>query len=326
MTAPFDRLRARSGFGWLGSPWVILLGVALFLIGSVGATIRETTEHPGILQLELSGTSDTALAVLRALADADMLGRVRVAIGADIAVIVGYVLALAALLSWFKRNPPHGEPDELLDYAGWAIVLAGILDLVEDGAMLWMSYESLDLPSKGLGIAAFVGTTASLGKWTLFWAVVFYSVWELRKYAGRFFRPGGQARREPALAPAPAAPAPEAAPKAEPAPLRVMQPEPAPELPVAEVTAAELPVADLPPAESPVEESPAAELSAEAESRAAEAAAAAAQQARARLEKAVESLSLKRATIDVDELLRKGRESSPDPTLYTPTPTPTNKS
>jgi hypothetical protein len=188
LPGPFGLLARGSRFAWMRSPFVslgcFLIAVAVFRL----AQLPVTPTTPSGLELELPGTADGALAVLRAYDDARALGRAVSAINWDFLLIFAYSIGLATLLEWLATRDP-GYRDALIGYAAWGAILAGACDLLENGSMLVMLW-TYPTPSPAFVLAALFGTLVSLTKWTLLCAVVGYTSWEVAKSIGRgFFSP-----------------------------------------------------------------------------------------------------------------------------------------
>ena len=141
------------------------------------------------MELEIPGTSDGVLAVMRALEDEDLhnLDHARTAIPWDFLVILSYSIGLAALLEWLARRDPD-RADALMGYAAWGALLAGAAVVVENLSMLTLlrTYQH-DLDAN-FGLPALIGTLAWVIKWTLLFAVLSYTTWELAKRLLRVFK------------------------------------------------------------------------------------------------------------------------------------------
>jgi hypothetical protein len=185
LSGPVTRLTRGGRHGWARSPWIAL---ACFLIAAAVyklAQLPVTSTTPTGIELELPGTADGALTVLRAFEDAGVLGRASDAISWDFLLILAYSLGLATLLEWLAgRDPDHR--DALIGYAAWGALIAGACDVLEDAAMLVM-LRSYPVPSAAFALTALFGTLVSLAKWTLLTAVVGYTSWEVAKSIGRAF-------------------------------------------------------------------------------------------------------------------------------------------
>jgi hypothetical protein len=185
-TGPITLLKQRHPrLGWIASPWVIVgcLGIAAAVAHL--AVLPTTPTMPSGLELELPGTADGALGILRALDDAGLRGQAANAIGYDFLLIWSYSIGLAALIEWLAaRDPAHA--DALVPYAAWGAILAGLCDIGENSAMLTLLHLYPD--TSHLGLVALLGTLASLTKWTLVFAVVGYAAWEVAKSIVRTLR------------------------------------------------------------------------------------------------------------------------------------------
>ena len=185
LVGPVGLITRRGNHAWAGSPWIFLLCWAIAVVIGVLhlAALPTTFTTPSGLELELPGTADGALAVLRAFDDAGALTAARVAIYWDFLLILSYSVGFATLLEWLAaRDPDHADP--LIGYAAWGALLAGMCDVMENGAMLFM-LSQYDTSQPSLGLIAFLGTLASLLKWTLLSAVAGYTAWEIAKSIGR---------------------------------------------------------------------------------------------------------------------------------------------
>jgi hypothetical protein len=178
-TGPLTLLKQRHPrLGWVTSPWIIVGCVGIAAAIAHLASLPTTPTMPSGLELELPGTADGALGVLRALDDAGLRGQAVKAIGYDFLLILSYSIGLAALIEWLAaRDPAHA--DALVPYAAWGAILAGLCDVGENSAMLTLLHFYPD--TSHMGLVALLGTLASLMKWTLVFAVVGYSAWEVAK-------------------------------------------------------------------------------------------------------------------------------------------------
>jgi len=185
-TGPIALLKQRNPrLGWITSPWIIVgcAGIAAAVAHLAG--LPTTPTMPSGLELELPGTADGALGILRALDDAGLRGQATKAIGYDFLLILSYSIGLAALIEWVAaRDPAHA--DALVPYAAWGAILAGLCDVGENSAMLTLLHLYPD--TSHLGLVALLGTLASLTKWTLVFAVVGYAAWEVAKSIARTLR------------------------------------------------------------------------------------------------------------------------------------------
>lgn len=185
---------------WLERPW---MSSGWLVIGSVLAVIpllwlaRLPDPQPGMsaLAIEFPGTANTALAVLRALADADLISSVRAAVMWDFLLVVAYVMACVSLLGWL--HPDNGRSDELFPHAIRGALLAGFFDVLEDLGILFLLSHLGDPQHALFGVVSLLTTLFAMCKWTLLVAVTGYSVWELTKKLGASWRrrgPGTSAR------------------------------------------------------------------------------------------------------------------------------------
>jgi hypothetical protein len=165
--------------------WLALVCLVLVIAVFRHAQLPTTPTTPSGLELELPGTADGALAVLRAFDDAGALVRARVAIDWDFLVILGYSIGLAAFLEGLAAKN-HKDTDALIGYAAWGALFAGLFDVFENIAMLRLLAQYPD-EGRTFALTALAGTLASLIKWTLLSAVLGYSTWEIAKTAGRGF-------------------------------------------------------------------------------------------------------------------------------------------
>jgi hypothetical protein len=222
LSGPVGRFTSGGRYGWARSPWIVLACAVIFAAMYKLAQLPVTATTPTGIELELPGTTDGALAVLRAFEDGGLLGRASAAIRWDFLLILAYSLGLATLLEWLAaRDPDHR--DALIGYAAWGAVIAGACDMLENGAMLIM-LATYPAPSATFALAALFGTLVSLAKWTLLAAVVGYTSWEVAKSVGRaYFSQKPTATAGEPSAPNPSSggveriPEPVAAPAAEPA-------------------------------------------------------------------------------------------------------------
>jgi hypothetical protein len=182
LAGPVTRLARNGKHDWARSGWIVLACLAAFLLVAKHAKLPTTPATPNGIELEIPGTSDGALAVMRALVDTDPhnLDRARTAIVWDFLLILSYSLGLATLLEWLAtRDPDNADP--LIGYAAWGALVAGAADIIENLSMLTLISKYEHLPDSNLGFPALISTLASLTKWTLLFAVVGYAVWELAK-------------------------------------------------------------------------------------------------------------------------------------------------
>ena len=188
---PVSRLTRNGHPSWARSGWIVLACFALFVCTARVAKLPTTAATPNGIELEIPGTSDGALAVLRALSDVRNpdanLDRARTAIRWDFLLILSYSLGLATLLEWLAAHDPE-RADDLTAYAAWGALLAGAADVVENLSMLTLISTYQHHPDANLGLPALIGTIASLIKWTLLFAVVGYTAWELAKRLARLLR------------------------------------------------------------------------------------------------------------------------------------------
>jgi hypothetical protein len=184
MRGPVGVLTQNGKHGWARSPWVfvVCLLVVVGLFVSKLPQLPSTPTTPSGLELELPGTADGALAVLRAFDDAGVLASARVAIYWDFLLILAYSIGLASLLEWVAAR--DRRPDALIGYAAWGALLAGACDVLENCGMLF-TLSIYPTPSALFSLAALLGTLASLAKWTLLCAIVGYAVWEIPWSLGR---------------------------------------------------------------------------------------------------------------------------------------------
>lgn len=196
MIRPINRL-AR----WLRQPW---LRSGAFVIGSFLMTIlffvlaSLPSPQPGIsgLALEFPGTANTALAILRSFQDARLLDEVVAAVLWDLALIVTYVTAYVALLEWLDRIE-SGSRDELLPHAIQGVLIAGGLDVFEDGGILFLVAHVGNPEHAFFGIVSLITTLFAMIKWTLLVAVTGYVSWELVRLIGRESGSGNSTPRAP---------------------------------------------------------------------------------------------------------------------------------
>jgi hypothetical protein len=182
---PMWLLSPNGRYGWMRSGWIPI--GCLLVVGAVFrlTQLPVTLTTPSGLELELPGTADGALAVLRAFEDAGVLSRAVTAIYWDFLLILAYSIGLATFLEWLAARDRR-DRDALIGYAGWGALLAGACDMLEDSAMLLMLGQ-YPRPSAAFALAAVFGTLVSLGKWTLLCAVIGYASWEVAKSIGRGF-------------------------------------------------------------------------------------------------------------------------------------------
>lgn len=212
---PIARLTRKDHHRWLESGWIVLACLIVFVSTWSPAGLPRTTTTPTGIELELAGTADGALAVMRAMDDARNpdgsdphdLDRARTAIYWDFLLILSYALGLTTLLEWLAAKDPE-KADILTPYAAWGALLAASADVFENIAMLIMLAEYGHNPRANLGLPALFGTIASLTKWTVLFAVVGYSSWEIAKRIARLFK-GKKSDDAPTPTPVPQPPAPQ---------------------------------------------------------------------------------------------------------------------
>lgn len=189
LAGPVTRLARTGKHSWARSGWIILACLATFVLVAKFAKLPTTPATPNGLELEIPGTADGALAIMRALVDTDPhnLDHARSAIFWDFLLILSYSIGLATLLEWLATRDPDNT-DPLIGYAAWGALLAGAADIIENLSMLTLISKYEHDPQVNLGFPALVSTIASLTKWTLLCAVVGYTVWELAKRLVRFLR------------------------------------------------------------------------------------------------------------------------------------------
>ena len=170
---PIEFLRAS---GWR-TFWFVI--VALGVIVAVGSYTQTT--RPGIIAIELLGTRDGALAILRALPVEDR-GPVIKAVSWDYLLIVLYALGgYMAIRLVASRVRAEGN---LLDKkaAGW-FVGAGIFDCLENvGLLVILNIHAEPLPP-WIATVAPLTTVCSLIKWTLICFCVGHLIWLLLLWA-----------------------------------------------------------------------------------------------------------------------------------------------
>lgn len=200
LAGPVTRLTRNGKHRWLRSGWVILVCLVIAVPAGYLAQLPTPPALPKGVVLELPGTADGALAVLRALSDArdpdaknekdrdpHDLDRARTAILWDFLFILSYSIGLATLLEWIASRGPE-RPDALTGYAAWGAIFAGIADIIENISMLTLISTYQHHPDANLGLPALIGTVASLIKWTLVLAVLGYTAWDLAKSIARAFK------------------------------------------------------------------------------------------------------------------------------------------
>jgi hypothetical protein len=184
-----ERLSVRLRQPWMRSgAFVVVSFIATIPFFWLAGLPSPQAGVPG-LALEFPGTANTALAILRAFADADLLGSVRKAIYWDFLLIPIYVIAFVSLLEWLPRGE-HGCRDELLGYAIQGALYAGALDFAEDLGMLFLLGQVSTPEHPLFGLAALLTTLFALFKWTLLVAIGGYSAWELAMRMKRRMRSG----------------------------------------------------------------------------------------------------------------------------------------
>jgi hypothetical protein len=200
MNGPIQKLSRWLGdeqVRWIRSGWFVAACFVAVLVVAPLASVRPTPRTPGILEFELAGTEDGALMVLRAFDDAGVLARVNAAIVWDFVLILGYTIGLLASLEWIGRHRLK-DPEELMPYAQWGIVIAGACDVAENASMLTMLHLFRGSADPTLGFVALIGALASAAKWSLVFAVVGYAVWEFVKLTlGKFWQRPNPAIQEP---------------------------------------------------------------------------------------------------------------------------------
>lgn len=209
--SPISRLTRNGRHRWLKSGWFAVACFSVMVATFSLAGLPRTPAIPTGIELELPGTSDGALAVMRALDDArnpdgtdpHNVDRAQTAIYWDFLLILSYSFGLATLLEWLAAKDPN-KADVLTPYAAWGALLAASADVLENIAILIMLTDYRHNPRADLGLPALFGTLASLTKWTVLSAVVGYTGWELAKrIPGLFKNPDDTAT------PAPKPPAPQ---------------------------------------------------------------------------------------------------------------------
>jgi hypothetical protein len=171
-------LKRITGFGWMGSGASVALSLILCIPLLWLATLPSPQTGISGPALEFPGTANTALAVLRIFDDAHLIGKARVAVYWDFALILAYVCFFASLLRWVARG---GSKDELLPLAMRGALWAGALDALEDVGILYLTAHFANPDETWFPIVALLTTLAALAKWTLLSAVAGYSLWELAK-------------------------------------------------------------------------------------------------------------------------------------------------
>jgi hypothetical protein len=169
---PIELLTERRGLRWISSVWVIIALLILTLVTGPRAALPGTFIAPHGVALEMTGTADGALGVLRALDDGGQLANAQRAIYWDFPFIFSYSFGVALLLNRLARYRPRSS-QSLIAYAMWGALLAGACDVLENDAMLVLIGRYPD--HAYFGLIALVGTVFSLTKWTLFFAAAGYT-------------------------------------------------------------------------------------------------------------------------------------------------------
>jgi hypothetical protein len=169
---PIELLSEQSGLRWISSGWVVIALLILTVVTGPRATLPSTFIAPHGVALEMTGTADGALGILRALDDERHLADAQRAIYWDFPFIFSYSFGLALLLNWLARYRSR-MTQGLIAYAMWGALLAGACDVVENCAMLVLIGRYPD--HAYFGLIALLGTVFSLAKWTLFFAAAGYT-------------------------------------------------------------------------------------------------------------------------------------------------------
>ena len=151
---------------------LVVLSVAIAaVVARLGAGLFVPAVPSGIISFELAGNAAAATAMLRAWGPA-LSEAARIQTWVDFAYLAVYAptLALAAGLAvgpWAKRSASLSGLGVLLS---WGALAAGLLDVIENAAMLRML---TDAPSDALALLARI---CAIGKFTLILATVTYAL------------------------------------------------------------------------------------------------------------------------------------------------------
>ena len=143
---PFNFLPAQY---WQGFFWSLLglTAVLMIVFGISGAPLTTTAAPYGVISFELAGTVERSLLILSSW-DADAQMRAAFGLGLDYLFMVVYASTIAIgcglAAQVLKRTGwPLGSWGSLL---GWAVILAAILDSIENLALTTLIFGSVVSP------------------------------------------------------------------------------------------------------------------------------------------------------------------------------------
>jgi len=135
----------RQPFVWIQEPsrkaafWAFagLAVLAMIALQLTGAPLKTDASPAGIVSYELAGTSENAAAILESW-DSNARVHAGLNLGLDYLFIAAYVSAigLGCVLVGKLLGRRVGWLERLGGYLAWAVVLAGVLDFVENYALI----------------------------------------------------------------------------------------------------------------------------------------------------------------------------------------------
>ena len=157
--------------------WGTLIGmIALVAFFGWKATISATPLTPGrLLELELAGTREGALTLVRAFTYYGQRELLLNVIAWDFVFIAVYTFASYITLRFFSEA--WTDPSRLDRFTQKSILVAGACDCAENFYMLFILSERIGSSSSLLGFIAPLGTTLSLLKWVLILLCVGHIAW-----------------------------------------------------------------------------------------------------------------------------------------------------